>query len=374
MTLSLIHLYLQQKVLTVNTILLNRMRFGCILSIVILSLTSCSDDTPIGNELNDRINTSPVEITVSAIGQESRTGSSRVYTDPSPLATDFLGHNLSLTYIYGSIGDSRSRCNVKWEDDSVATSATTKTRIWQQMSEMSNPMVWSNPTTDNARVYAYSPYVELSNPITQLSSIPFKVESNQTKGIVPSDFVRYYNTAFLPGANLNKLPIYFEHQLCKLTITLKEGPSKTITQGQIDSLAECKVGKVCDSINFNLLSVPVTQGDATNRFPVTTISGAKDDSTMVYTWVPEDCDSSTQVCIIPPQIIKKDHDFIHVNIYDPNTCFQKILVYKPDRNFTLEPNHHYKITVELCDTELKLSEVIVEGWIRENQSILDLAP
>ena len=271
------------------TLNLNRLGFGCVLSIIILSLTGCSDDTPIGNELNNRINTSPVEITVSALDSRASSGNSRVYTDPSPLATDFLGHTLGLTYIYGSTGDSRSRCNVKWEDDSVATSATTKIRIWQQMSEMSNPMMWSNPTTDNARVYAYSPYVELTNPITQITSIPFKVESNQKKGIVPSDFVRYYNTAFLPGAGLSKLPIYFEHQLCKLTITLKEGPSKTITQGQIDSLAECKVGLVCDSINFNLTAVPPIQGDPTNRFPVTTISGAKDDSTMVLCCVPVEC-------------------------------------------------------------------------------------
>ena len=74
------------------------------------------------------------------------------------------------------------------------------------------------------------------------------------------------------------------------------------------------------------------------------------------------------------QTIKKDSAFIHVNIYDPNTCFQRILVYRPEKELELKPNHHYKITVELCDTELKLSEVIVEGWIRENEAPLNLVP
>ena len=105
------------------------------------------------------VNTSPVEITVSSIDEEfnpSRVGasaSSRVYTDASPLATEYLGHNLSLTYFYDFFGDGKTRCNVKWEDDSVAADGLgNKIRIWQQMSEMSKPMMWTNPATQAAEV------------------------------------------------------------------------------------------------------------------------------------------------------------------------------------------------------------------------------
>lgn len=372
-------IFVKKYRIALKTSRLNITRLGGLISILGFTFASCSDNTPVGNELINTVNTSPVEITVSSIDEEfnpSRVGAaaSRVYTDASPLATEYLGHNLSLTYFYDFFGDGKTRSNVKWEDDSIAADGLgNKIRIWQQMSEMSKPMMWTNPATQAAEVYAYAPYVEVSNPM-DLFAIPFKVESNQKKGIVPSDFVRFYNTSFTPGPSLKKLPIYFDHQLCKLTITLKEGPTKTITQGQIDSLAECKIGWVCDSINFDLFAVPPTQSSTIDKFPVTTISGNKKDSTMIYTWVPEECDSSTQICILPPQTIKKDSAFIHVNIYDPNTCFQRILVYRPEKNLELKPNHHYKITVELCDTELKLSEVIVEGWIRENEAPLNLVP
>ena len=345
---------------------------------VSLMLIGCNQ-SPIEENENNGEKTLSVAISVSSnfdagTNAKSNNPSTRAhtYTTVSPAATDYLGHNLGLTYVYLYPGDGYTRTNVKWEDDSVNTDDKNKIRIWGQASELSNPMNWKS-ATEACQVVAYAPYVETTD-VAQLFALPFKVSSHQESGTVSSDFVRFYDSAFQPGSNLRKLNICFDHQLCKLTIKLKAGPSQQVTQGQIDSLARCKVGLVCDSINYNLFTIPSDQAAPLDieKFPVTTISGSKEDSTTIYTWVPEDCDSSTQICVLPPQTIKKDSAFVHLLIFDKNTCFQKLMVYRPTQDFVLKPNTSYTLNLELGDTELKMASVVIEGWKEEHESVMDL--
>lgn len=356
-----------------RTVNVEFLRIGLLFLTLSLMLIGCKQ-SPIEDYENNGDEKISVAISVSSnfdpsasVRANNPSTRAHIYTNVSSSATDYPGHNLGLTYYYYYPGDGYTRTNVKWEDDSVGN-----VRIWSQMSELSTPMTWKS-ATEACQVFAYAPYVETTN-LSQLFALPFKVSSHQEHGIDSSDFVRFYDNAFQPGSNLQKLNICFDHQLCKLTIKLKAGPSQQVTQGQIDSLARCKVGLVCDSINYNLFTIPSDQANPAqaDKYPVTTISGNKKDSTTIYTWVPENADSSTQICILPPQTIKKDSAFVQLLIFDKVTCFQKLMVYRPTQDFILKPNTSYTLNLELGDTELKMSSVIVEGWKEEHESVIDI--
>jgi hypothetical protein len=335
-----------------------------IFALLIFLLSSCTSNN---NEMTETEKESglPVQVSVSENGAVTRSS-----TTVSPNATEYTGTNLSLSYYYG---DNYDRYNVKWEADSVGI-----LREWQQMSEMTNPMKWESATIP-VEVTAYAPYVP-GMTVNDLYEIPFKVQNRQTWGLDSSDFVRYYNSSFVPGQNLSKVNICFDHQLCKLKIKIKAGPTERygVTQGKIDSLTWCKVGPVCDSIHYDLFTYPGAENLPSSytadyiKFPVTTISGEAKDSDFIYTYHPADSDSSYQECILPPQTIRQGNSFIQVLVWDFKNCWWHIYVYRPTQPKVLEANHCYTITLELGDVTLHMSSFARAVWNRETADSLDL--
>ncbi|MDD5861123.1 MAG: fimbrillin family protein [Prevotella sp.] len=291
----------------------------------------------------------------------------------------YMGSNLGLTMIYpASDGlDPDNRYNIRWDADSVQ-----KIRIWYQSTEGTRTMAWKSSTAA-ANFFVYAPFVDLPTLPSQLTKIPFKVQSDQTRGLDSSDFVRDVQQQVTAAAANGRLQITFTHQLCRLNIKILAGPDTAkqpglqarITQGMIDTLARCKVGPVCDSINYNLMRYRGYNGKTGTRsdeFPVTTISGKKTDSTMVYTFCPTDTNKSVQECILPPQTIQAKDTFIQVLIFNPIECKHHIFVYRPLQNLVFEAGKEYDMTLELGSTSAEVKTFTITEWKRKKEDVMDL--
>ncbi len=327
-----------------------------------LTMNSCSGGDEAGD--SERTVTYPVEISVSEAGTRA--------TADTRATGDYTGTNLSLSILYDAstsgLTGTDSRTNVRW--DNIPHDASP---LWTQVSEGTNPMQWRN-TTDAAAILSYAPYQSITST-ADLSALPFQVRQHQEYGLDSSDFVSYYNPAFVPGSTVQKIPITFNHQLCKLDIELVandkdyiQGLDEVLTQQMLADLAQVKVSYVADKITYDAASF-LTQTQGSDQFhPITTLA----DTTHLYAYVPDTANLAYQELILPPQTIRKDLPFIQVLVNDEVNCKHHIFKYVPLQEFKLEPGKEYTITLSLIAPTISEVTVTTKDWTKASHSTVDI--
>lgn len=326
-----------------------------------LAFMSCSssDDVADNGTAGENTVRYPVEISVSEAG--TRAAATR--------AVDYTGSNLGLSILYNKdYADAASRTNVRWEN--IPHNGVV---AWAQTTEGTRPMQWKNPT-DSAAILAFAPYQSVSSA-EDLKNLNIDVRRHQEYGLDSSDFVSYYNPAFVPGDAVQKIPIVFNHQLCKLSIDLVAkgdryiaGLDTTLSQQWVDSLAQVKVGPVNYKATYNLSQFLDGKQGSASLHPVTTIVGEPSDTDSIYCYVANSEKRGHQECILPPQTIKKDSVFLQILINNEEACKHHIFIYRPNREYVLEPGKDYHLTLELSAPTLSNCTITISDWIQGGSS------
>ena len=307
----------------------------------------------------------PVEIAVSSFGNSNQRSGTRAHIGhPQAGYEQYLGDSLSLSYVYSTTSPD-NRWDIKWVRDSDIGVYY----YWWQASEMGNPMMWKNhPTVD---IHAYAPYipgVPKTPVLTWFRRIPFAVQSDQSKGTLPSDFTACDSFSYTTPSNLAKLEIYLDHKLCELNIELVPGPTATVSQGQLDTLSNIVVGKVLYKILYNMALKPDASNYATDK--VKTVGAGNTnaaDSILIYPkYQHEDTMRSKAVCIIPPQKMAAGDTLVRINVNGKGYTFTLV------RNFEFKGNRRYFLKLEVGDTALKLAEITIKEWVKEPEEVLIL--
>lgn len=320
--------------------------------LTMLTMNACSSGDEAGD--SERTVTYPVEISVSEAGTRA--------TADTRATGDYTGTNLSLSILYDAatsgLTGTDSRTNVRW--DNIPHNASP---LWTQVSEGTNPMQWRN-TTDAASILSYAPYQSITST-ADLSALPFQVRQHQEYGLDSSDFVSYYNPAFVPGSTVQKIPITFNHQLSKITIKLTSdgkdvipGLGEKLTMDMLNELAQLKFSNICYKVTYDLTSF-LSQTQGSDQFhPVTTLA----DTSHVYAYVPDTEVKSEQTAILPPQTIKRGTTFIQVLVNDEVNCKHHIFIFQPDADIDIKPGKDYTLTLGLVGSKLGLVTISVKDW------------
>lgn len=189
-----------------------------------LALASCNKNEDLGVSQNGNYpQDGQVRISTTVNEQKTRSGDS-----------PYTGADLSLSVNYGA-SDAYTKSNIQW---TTADGGTTWTPATQ--------MLWKNATA-TAAIYAYAPH---QASVTDLTTVPFSVATDQSAGLASSDLLGYVNGSFVPGSSLttaNALEIAFAHKLSKLTLNITFGNQFATTP----TIANVTLHKTLPTISYN---------------------------------------------------------------------------------------------------------------------------